>query len=381
VTILLFDKTGTITHGNRHAVAFYPALGVSPTELIDGALWASMTDTTPEGRSILELVHKQHGLTPEVTNEDVVTIPFSAETRVSGATKGERAYLKGAIDTIEAYVTDLGGMIPPDVKRQANLIAQQGGTPLIVAQGAKILGTIHLKDVIKSGIRERLISLRIMGIKTMMLTGDNPLTAAAIASETGVDDFLAETTPKAKLALIRKMQKEGQVVAMIGDGTNDAPALAQADVALAMNKGTQAAKEAATMIDLESDPCKIIDVIKLGREMLMTRGALATFSYTNDLVKFFVVSGPVLAMVYPSLARFNLLHLSSGHNAVLATLIYNAIVILFLAPVAFHGVRYRVIAAELILRRNLLLFGMGGFIVPAITIKLLDMILVAMGGF
>ena len=380
VDILLLDKTGTITLGNRQATAFIPAQGINPTDLVEASLLASLADRTPEGKSIIALAKELYGIEAEKQEGDIVTIPFSAETRVSGVTIGERAILKGAGDAIEVYVTKLGGHIPADITQRIEIISRQGGTPLTVTDGPRILGVIHLKDVIKSGMKERLMTLRSMGIKSVMVTGDNPLTAAAIASEVGVDDFLAQATPKDKLEYIRRMQKKGNVIAMIGDGTNDAPALAQSDVALVMNSGTQAAKEASNMVDLDSDPTKLIEIVKIGKQLLMTRGALTTFSFANDIAKYFAVIAAVFVTTYPPLEKLNVLYLSSPENALLSTVLFNAFTIMALAPLALRGVSYHVMPTEQVLRRNLLVFGFGGLVLSLISIKLIDMILTFAGG-
>jgi K+-transporting ATPase ATPase B chain len=377
----LLDKTGTVTHGNRQAVAFIPAQGIAPAELVEASLQASMADNTPEGRSIMALAKKLYGITPEKQDGERVVIPFSAETRVSGVTIGERALLKGADDVISAYVGKLGGFVPPDITQQVEKIARQGGTPLMVAEGPRILGLIHLKDVIKSNLKDRLAALRKMGIRSVMITGDNPLTAAALASEAGVDDFIAQASPEAKLKYIRYMQSNGDVVAMVGDGSNDAPALAQANVALAMNNGTQAAKEAANMVDLDSDPTKLIEVVTIGKELLMTRGALTTFSFANDIAKYVSVMAAMFLSTYPSLHKLNVLGLSSPHNAVLATVLFNALIIAALVPIAIRGVSYRIGPAERLLRHNLLVYGLGGLLLPFASIKLIDWLLSLIGGF
>ncbi len=379
VDILLLDKTGTITLGNRQATAFIPVQGVTPTDLVEAALLASLADTTPEGKSIIALAKELYGIEAEKQEGDIVTIPFSAETRISGVTIGERAILKGAGDAIEEYVTKLGGYIPADIAQRIEIISRQGGTPLTVTDGPRILGVIHLKDIIKSGMKERLMALRAMGIKSVMITGDNPLTAAAIASEVGVDDFLAQATPKDKLDYIRRMQKKGKVIAMVGDGTNDAPALAQSDVALAMNSGTQAAKEASNMVDLDSDPTKLIEIVKIGKQLLMTRGALTTFSFANDIAKYFAVIAAVFVTTYPPLEKLNVLDLSSPKNALLATVLFNAFTIIGLVPLALRGVSYHAKPTEQVLRRNLLIFGCGGLVLSLISIKLIDILLTFAG--
>ncbi len=378
VDVLLLDKTGTITLGNRQAVEFLPAVGVSVGELADAAQLASLADETPEGRSIVVLAKTKYGLRGRNVHELHATfIPFTAQTRTSGVNLDDRQIRKGAAEAIETYVHDHHGQFPADVTAQVEQIAKQGGTPLVVAERGKALGVIHLKDIVKGGMRERFAQMRQMGIQTVMITGDNPLTAAAIAAEAGVDDFLAEATPEAKLSLIRKYQAGGHLVAMTGDGTNDSPALAQADVAVAMNTGTQAAKEAGNMVDLDSNPTKLIEIVEIGKQLLMTRGALTTFSLANDVSKYFAIIPAAFLGTYPALARLNLMQLNPT-TAILSAVIFNALIIVALIPLALKGVRYRPIGAAAILRRNLWIFGVGGLIVPFIGIKLIDMILAAL---
>jgi K+-transporting ATPase ATPase B chain len=379
VDVLLLDKTGTITLGNRHAVEFMPAEGVDISTLADAAQLASLADETPEGRSIVVLAKTKYGLRGrDVQRLHATFIPFSAQTRISGVNCEGRQVRKGAADAIETYVRQRGGAYPAAVERAVQQIAKQGGTPLVVAEGAKALGVIHLKDIVKGGIRERFTQMRHMGIQTVMITGDNPLTAAAIAAEAGVDDFLAEATPEAKLRLIRKYQAAGHLVAMTGDGTNDSPALAQADVAVAMSTGTQAAKEAGNMVDLDSNPTKLIEIVEIGKQLLMTRGALTTFSLANDVSKYFAIIPAAFAGTYPVLGRLNIMHLATPASAILSAVIFNALIIVALIPLALRGVRYRPLGAAVLLRRNLLVFGLGGLVVPFVGIKLIDMILVAL---
>ncbi|MCW5936690.1 MAG: potassium-transporting ATPase subunit KdpB [Fimbriimonadaceae bacterium] len=378
VDVLLLDKTGTITLGNRQAVAFAPAPGVSPEELADKAQLSSLADETPEGRSIVVLAKEKFGLRGrEVSGEHFV--PFTAQTRMSGVDLNGIMVRKGAQDAVKRWIEEQGGHFPSEVQATVDEIAKSGGTPLVVAEknGAvpRVLGTIHLKDIVKGGIRERFHDLRQMGIKTVMITGDNPLTAAAIAAESGVDDFLAEATPEAKLKLIREYQQGGRLVAMTGDGTNDAPALAQADVAVAMNTGTQAAKEAGNMVDLDSNPTKLIEIVETGKQLLMTRGALTTFSIANDVAKYFAILPAAFVSVYPELAKLNVMGLKTPESAILSAVIFNALVIIALIPLALKGIRYRPVGAEQVLRQNLLIYGLGGLIVPFVGIKLIDLIL------
>jgi K+-transporting ATPase ATPase B chain len=379
VDVLLLDKTGTITLGNRQAVAFVPADGVTEQELADAAQLASLADETPEGRSIVVLAKEKFGIRErDVHALGAHFVPFSAETRMSGVDLDGRQIRKGAAETIVSYVRQAGGRVPANVDAAVTAIAKTGGTPLVVAEGARALGVIQLKDVVKGGIKERFGELRAMGIKTVMITGDNPLTAAAIAAEAGVDDYLAQATPEQKLALIRQYQAEGRLVAMTGDGTNDAPALAQADVAVAMNSGTQAAKEAGNMVDLDSNPTKLIEVVETGKQMLMTRGALTTFSTANDVAKYFAIIPAAFATTYPALGALNVMRLATPQSAVLSAVIFNALIIVFLIPLALRGVAYRPLGAASLLRRNLLVYGLGGILAPFAGIKLIDLLLVAL---
>ena len=380
VDVLLLDKTGTITLGNRQAVAFHPAPGIEERTLADTAQLASLADETPEGRSIVVLAKEKFGLRErELGSLNAEFVPFTAQTRMSGVNLGERLIRKGALDAVERYLDEQGSHLPPAVKRMAEDIARRGATPLIVSEGDRALGVIELKDIVKGGIKERFAELRRMGIKTVMVTGDNPLTAAAIAAEAGVDDFLAEATPEAKLKLIRSMQGESRLVAMCGDGTNDAPALAQADVAVAMNTGTQAAKEAGNMVDLDSNPTKLIEVVEIGKQMLITRGSLTTFSIANDVAKYFAIIPAAFATTYPALNTLNVMKLATPQSAILSAVIFNALIIIFLIPLALKGVKYRALGAGALLRRNLLVYGLGGIVVPFIGIKLIDMLLVLFG--
>ena len=380
VNILLLDKTGTITHGNRQAVAFITAEDVAPQKLAETAALSSMADETPEGKSIVTLAQSKYGIQMKpVADMQATFIPFSAETRLSGVTLGDIHILKGAVDAVEARVRKLGGVIPESLMKQVETIARQGGTPLLVAEGEKILGAIHLKDIVKAGIKERLAQLRAMGIKSVMITGDNPLTAAAIASEAGVDDFLAKATPEDKLKYIRKMQEGGELVAMVGDGTNDAPALAQSDVAVAMNSGTQAAKEAGNMVDLDSNPTKLIEIVEIGKQLLMTRGSLTTFSVANDVAKYFAIVPAAFASTYPALRALNVMGLTTPYSAILSAVIFNAVIIIFLVPLALRGVKYRPVGASKLLRYNIAVYGVGGIVAPFIGIKAIDMLLHVMG--
>ncbi|MFI4895024.1 MAG: potassium-transporting ATPase subunit KdpB [Steroidobacterales bacterium] len=379
VDVLLLDKTGTITLGNRLASAFIPAPGVGMAELADAAQLASLADETPEGRSIVVLAKQQHGIRGrELHGLGAQFIPFSAQTRMSGVDFEGRRIRKGAADAVSRWLTEQNGALPPDLQRAIESVARKGATPLVVADGPRALGVIELKDIVKGGIRERFAELRRMGIRTVMITGDNKLTAAAIAAEAGVDDFLAEATPEAKLKLIREHQQLGRLVAMCGDGTNDAPALAQADVAVAMNTGTQAAKEAGNMVDLDSNPTKLIEVVEVGKQMLITRGSLTTFSIANDVAKYFAIIPAAFATTYPQLNLLNIMRLSSPNSAILSAVIFNALIIVALIPLALRGVRYRPIGAEALLRRNLLIYGLGGVVVPFIGIKLIDLLLVVL---
>jgi K+-transporting ATPase ATPase B chain len=380
VDVLLLDKTGTITLGNRQAVAFHPAPGIEERTLADTAQLASLADETPEGRSVVVLAKEKFGLRErELESLNAEFVPFTAQTRMSGVNLGERHIRKGALDAVERYLDGIGSHLPPAVKRMAEDIARRGATPLIVTEGDRALGVIELKDIVKGGIKERFAELRRMGIKTVMVTGDNPLTAAAIAAEAGVDDFLAEATPEAKLKLIRSMQSQSRLVAMCGDGTNDAPALAQADVAVAMNTGTQAAKEAGNMVDLDSNPTKLIEVVEIGKQMLITRGSLTTFSIANDVAKYFAIIPAAFATTYPALNTLNVMKLATPQSAILSAVIFNALIIIFLIPLALKGVKYRALGAGALLRRNLLVYGLGGIVVPFLGIKLIDMLLVLFG--
>jgi len=380
VDVLLLDKTGTITLGNRQATAFYPADGVSETTLADAAQLASLADETPEGRSVVILAKEKYSLRErDVQAMGAKFVEFSAQTRMSGVDLSGREIRKGAAEAIEAHVKRLGGSVLPGVRTVVDTISKAGGTPLVVSDGPKVLGVIQLKDIVKGGIRDRFAQLRRMGIKTIMITGDNPLTAAAISAEAGVDDFLAQATPEMKLKLIRDLQAEGRLVAMTGDGTNDAPALAQADVAVAMNTGTQAAKEAGNMVDLDSNPTKLLEVVETGKQMLMTRGALTTFSIANDVAKYFAIIPAAFASTYPALGVLNIMHLATPESAILSAVIFNALIIIALIPLALRGVRYRPIGAAAVLRRNLWIYGVGGIFIPFPGIKLVDMILVALG--
>jgi K+-transporting ATPase ATPase B chain len=377
VDVLLLDKTGTITLGNRQATEFIAADGVTVEDLADAAQIASLADETPEGRSIVVLAKQQYNLRGrDIEKMGAKFVPFSAQTRMSGVDLDKRQIRKGAVDAIERFVKGKGGSIPDKIRLMSQKIAKDGGTPLVVADGAKALGVIHLKDIVKGRIKERFSDLRKMGIKTVMITGDNPMTAAAIAAEAGVDDFLAEATPEAKLELIRRYQAQGHLVAMTGDGTNDAPALAQADVAVAMNTGTQAAKEAGNMVDLDSNPTKLLDIVQIGKQTLMTRGALTTFSIANDVAKYFAIIPAAFALTYPALNTLNLMRLATPDSAILSAVIFNAIIIVFLIPLALKGVKYRPMPATRLLRKNLLIYGVGGLIVPFIGIKLIDLLLV-----
>ncbi|HKV73962.1 MAG TPA: potassium-transporting ATPase subunit KdpB [Gemmatimonadales bacterium] len=379
VDVLLLDKTGTITLGNRQAVAFVPADGVSETDLADAAQLASLADETPEGRSIVVLAKEKYAIRErDIHALGATFVPFSAQTRMSGVNLDHREVRKGAADAIGLWLAEHGGAVPARLTQAVEQIARQGGTPLVVAEAGRALGVIHLKDIVKGGIRERFGELRSMGIRTVMITGDNPLTAAAIAAEAGVDDFLAQATPEAKLELIRKYQAGGKLVAMTGDGTNDAPALAQADVAVAMNSGTQAAKEAGNMVDLDSNPTKLIEVVETGKQMLITRGALTTFSIANDVAKYFAIIPAAFATVYPALGALNVMGLATPASAILSAVIFNALIIVFLVPLALRGVRYRPLGAAALLRNNLLVYGLGGIIAPFAGIKVVDLLLVAL---
>ena len=380
VDILMLDKTGTITLGNRQACEFIPVDGASPEALADASQLSSLADETPEGRSIVVLAKKNYGLRGRTLSDKKMTfIPFTAKTRMSGVDYNGHEIRKGASESVRSYVEEAGGTYTPDCQRVVSSISKQGGTPLVVAMDHKILGVIYLKDIIKEGVQEKFADMRKMGIRTIMITGDNPLTAAAIAAEAGVDDFLAEATPEGKLAMIRDFQAKGHLVAMTGDGTNDAPALAQADVAVAMNTGTQAAKEAGNMVDLDSSPTKLIDIVRIGKQLLMTRGSLTTFSIANDLAKYFAIIPALFVGIYPGLAALNIMKLTSPQSAVLSAIIYNALIIVALIPLALKGVKYREVSAGKLLRRNLLVYGLGGLAAPFIFVKLIDMILTACG--
>ncbi len=380
VDVLLLDKTGTITLGNRQATAFLPAPGITERDLADAAQLASLADETPEGRSIVVLAKEKYGIRErDLQSLGATFVPFTAQTRMSGVDLSGRRIVKGAADAIAAHVKQQNGDLPAAVRATVDEVAKQGATPLVVADGARVLGVIQLKDVVKGGIRERFGELRRMGIKTIMITGDNPLTSAAIAAEAGVDDYLAEATPETKLQLIRDLQAGGRLVAMTGDGTNDAPALAQADVAVAMNTGTQAAKEAGNMVDLDSNPTKLIEVVETGKQMLMTRGALTTFSLANDLAKYFAIIPAAFATTYPVLGALNIMRLTTPESAILSAVIFNALIIVALVPLALSGVRYRPIGAARVLRRFLLLYGAGGIAAPFIGIKAIDLILASLG--
>jgi potassium-transporting ATPase ATP-binding subunit len=380
VDVLLLDKTGTITLGNRQATAFIPADGVTEAELADAAQISSLADETPEGRSIVVLAKDRFNLRErDVEALGATFVPFTAQTRMSGVDMNGRQIRKGAADAVKTYVIEQGGQFPPVVQKIVDDIARKGATPLVVADGCKVVGVIQLKDIVKGGIKERFGELRRMGIRTIMITGDNPLTAAAIAAEAGVDDFLAQATPEAKLKLIRESQEGGRLVAMTGDGTNDAPALAQADVAVAMNSGTQAAKEAGNMVDLDSNPTKLIEIVEIGKQLLMTRGALTTFSISNDVSKYFAIIPAAFASTYPQLKALNIMGLATPTSAILSAVIFNAIIIILLIPLALRGVKYRPVGASMLLRNNLLVYGLGGLIAPFIGIKLIDVLLVALG--
>lgn len=380
VDILMLDKTRTITLGNRKANAFIPVDGVSEQELADAAQLSSLADETPEGRSVVILAKEKFNIRGrELSDKNMTFIPFTAKTRMSGVDYDGNEIRKGAADTMEKYVTESGGIYSEECDRIVKEIANKGGTPLVVAKNHKILGVIHLKDIIKQGVKEKFADLRKMGIKTIMITGDNPMTAAAIAAEAGVDDFLAEATPEGKLQMIRDFQSKGHLVAMTGDGTNDAPALAQVDVAVAMNTGTQAAKEAGNMVDLDSSPTKLIDIVRIGKQLLMTRGSLTTFSIANDVAKYFAIIPALFMGLYPGLSALNIMGLHSPQSAVLSAIIYNALIIIALIPLALKGVKYREVPAGKLFSRNLLIYGLGGLATPFIFVKLIDMLLVLFG--
>ena len=379
VDVLLLDKTGTITLGNRQASSFVPAPGVTEQQLADAAQLASLADETPEGRSIVVLAKQQFNIRErEMASLNATFVPFTAQTRMSGVDIGGRQVRKGAADSVKKYVEALGQPYPAEVARAVDDIARRGSTPLVVVDAGRVMGVVELKDIVKGGIKERFAELRRMGIKTVMITGDNKLTAAAIAAEAGVDDFLAEATPEDKLKLIRSYQSEGRLVAMTGDGTNDAPALAQADVAVAMNSGTQAAKEAGNMVDLDSNPTKLLEIVEIGKQMLMTRGSLTTFSISNDIAKYFAIIPAAFVGTYPQLKALDIMHLASPSSAIMSAVIFNALIIVVLIPLALKGVQYRAIGAASLLRRNLLVYGLGGIVLPFIGIKLIDMALSAL---
>ncbi|MCE7937519.1 K(+)-transporting ATPase subunit B [bacterium] len=377
VDVLLLDKTGTITLGNRQAAAFLPADGVVEADLADAAQLASLADETPEGRSIVVLAKTRHGVRErDIGEHGLAFVPFTAQTRMSGVDVRGRRIRKGAPDAVEAFVAAGGGQVPADVRATVDRVARAGGTPLVVADDARVLGVVELKDIVKGGMRERFAELRRMGIRTVMITGDNPLTAAAIAAEAGVDDFLAQATPETKLRLIREHQAGGHLVAMTGDGTNDAPALAQADVAVAMNTGTQAAKEAGNMVDLDSNPTKLIEIVAIGKQLLMTRGALTTFSIANDVAKYFAIVPAAFATTYPELDALNVMRLTTPQSAILAAVIFNAVVIVALIPLALRGVPFRPVGAARLLRDHAIVYGLGGLVVPFVGIKAIDVLLV-----
>jgi K+-transporting ATPase ATPase B chain len=379
VDVLLLDKTGTITLGNRQAATFIPADGVTEQQLADSAQLSSLADETPEGRSIVVLAKQRFNLRERNMNELAATfVPFSAQSRMSGVDIGAREVRKGAASAVRQYLEAKGSKFPDGISRQVDEVARKGSTPLVVADDGRVLGVIELKDIVKGGIKERFGELRRMGIQTIMITGDNRLTAAAIAAEAGVDDFLAEATPEAKLKLIRQYQGGGRLVAMTGDGTNDAPALAQADVAVAMNSGTQAAKEAGNMVDLDSNPTKLIEIVEVGKQLLITRGSLTTFSIANDVAKYFAIIPAAFATTYPQLAALDVMHLTNPNSAILSAVIFNALIIVALIPLALQGVKYRALGAAALLRRNLLIYGAGGIVVPFAGIKLIDMALAAL---
>ena len=380
VNTLLLDKTGTITLGNRQATEFVAAPGIPQALLADAAQLSSLADETPEGRSIVILAKERYGLRGrELAAHEASFVPFTAQTRMSGVNLDGREIRKGAVDAVIKYLQAHGTVLPNEVQHSVETIARTGGTPLVVAENQRVLGVIHLKDIVKGGMRARFEQLRSMGIKTIMITGDNPLTAAAISREAGVDDFLAEATPKDKMDLIKREQAEGKLVAMTGDGTNDAPALAQADVGVAMNTGTQAAKEAGNMVDLDSNPTKLIEIVEIGKQLLMTRGALTTFSISNDVAKYFAIIPAMFAGTFPVLNALNIMHLRTSQSAVLSAVIFNALIIIALIPLALRGVRYQAMGAAALLRRNLWIYGLGGIIVPFVGIKLIDLVITHIG--
>jgi K+-transporting ATPase ATPase B chain len=380
VNTLLLDKTGTITLGNRQASEFIPAPGITESQMADASQLSSLSDETPEGRSIVVLAKERYGLRGrELAAHEAVFVPFTAQTRMSGVNLDGREIRKGAVDAITKYLEQHGTSLPREIQSSVETIARSGGTPLVVAENRRALGVIHLKDIVKGGMRDRFVHLRAMGIKTVMITGDNPLTAAAIAREAGVDDFLAQATPKDKMDLIRREQGEGKLVAMTGDGTNDAPALAQADVGVAMNTGTQAAKEAGNMVDLDSNPTKLIEIVEIGKQLLMTRGSLTTFSIANDVAKYFAIIPAMFAGTFPVLNALNIMRLQTPASAVLSAVIFNALIIIALIPLALRGVKYRAMGAAALLRRNLWIYGAGGIIIPFLGIKLIDMVITRVG--
>jgi K+-transporting ATPase ATPase B chain len=381
VQTLLLDKTGTITLGNRMASTFYPVGTHTEQEVADVAQLASLADETPEGRSIVVLAKELFDIRERQLEGDHAFIPFTATTRMSGLDLGSRQIRKGAGDSVKRWVVEQGGTVPSDLDAIVERVSRAGSTPLVVADGPDIIGVIELKDVVKQGIREKFEEMRQMGIRTVMITGDNPLTAAAIAQEAGVDDFLAEATPEAKMALIKQEQEGGKLVAMTGDGTNDAPALAQADVGVAMNTGTTAAKEAGNMVDLDSNPTKLLDIVEIGKQLLITRGSLTTFSIANDVAKYFAIIPALFAVAYPQLEALNIMKLHSPQSAVLSAVIFNALVIVALIPLALRGVKFRASKSSVILRRNVLIYGVGGIIMPFIFIKLIDLLLVALHAY
>ncbi len=378
VNTLLLDKTGTITLGNRQAAAFLPVAGVDERDLADMAQLASLSDETPEGRSIVVLAKQQGIRERHLEEHETVFVPFTAQTRMSGVDWQGKCLRKGAAESVYDWVKDQGGQVPPDAEGLVRKVSEEGGTPLVVARDRQVLGVVHLKDIIKGGIRERFDHMRAMGIRTVMITGDNPVTASVIAKEAGVDDFLAEATPEAKMELIRQEQAEGKLVAMMGDGTNDAPALAQADVGVAMNTGTTAAKEAGNMVDLDSNPTKLIEIVEIGKQLLMTRGALTTFSIANDVAKYFAIIPAMFVVAYPALGALNVMRLHSPNSAILSAVIFNALIIVALIPLSLRGVKYRPVGAARLLRSNLLIYGVGGLIAPFVGIKAIDVVLVAL---
>jgi K+-transporting ATPase ATPase B chain len=380
VNTLLLDKTGTITLGNRQAAEFIALSNVIENELADAAQIASLADETPEGRSIVVLAKEKYRIRGrDLSDKSATFVPFSAHTRMSGVNLPNREVRKGATDAIVSYVKSKGGTVPDELHGLVDTIARAGGTPLVVADNYRVLGVIHLKDVVKGGMRRRFDALRAMGIRTVMITGDNPLTAASIAKEAGVDDFLAEATPEDKMKLIRREQADGKLVAMTGDGTNDAPALAQADVGVAMNTGTTAAKEAGNMVDLDSNPTKLIEIVEIGKQLLMTRGALTTFSIANDVAKYFAIIPAMFILAFPQMASLNVMNLATPQSAILSAVIFNALIIIFLIPLALRGIAYKPLGAAAVLQRNLLIYGVGGVILPFIGIKAIDVVLAAIG--